>query len=36
MKESGNHAQLMQLQGGYAKLFTTQKNLEQGYEEVLK
>ncbi len=36
LKESGNHAQLMQLQGGYAKLFTTQKNLEQGYEEVLK
>ena len=34
--ESGTHAALMTRSGGYAKLYTTQKNLEEGYAEVLK
>ena len=34
--ESGTHAALMARNGGYAKLYTTQKNLEEGYAEVLK
>ena len=31
IKEKGNHIELMNLQGGYAKLYRTQKNLEEGY-----
>ena len=34
LKESGNHSELMDQNGGYAKLFITQKNLEEGYAEV--
>ena len=34
VKESGSHAQLMSAQGGYAKLFNTQKALEEGYKEI--
>ena len=34
VKESGTHAALMAHQGGYAKLYTTQKALEEGYGEV--
>ena len=34
VKESGNHAQLMNAQGGYAKLFNAQKELEEGYKDV--
>lgn len=34
IKEHGSHAQLMRLQGGYAKLFNTQKALEEGYKEI--
>ena len=34
--ESGTHAALMARNGGYAKLYTTQENLEEGYAEVLK
>ena len=33
VKESGSHAQLMQAGGGYAKLYTAQKQLEEGYKE---
>ena len=36
LKESGTHDGLMAKGGGYAKLYTTQKNLEEGYAEVLK
>ncbi len=36
VKESGTHDELMRLGGGYAKLYTTQKNLEEGYAEVKK
>ena len=36
LKESGTHDELMANGGGYAKLYTTQKNLEEGYAEVLK
>ena len=36
LKESGTHDDLMAKGGGYAKLYTTQKNLEEGYAEVLK
>ena len=32
--ESGTHDELMSWGGGYAKLYTTQKNLEEGYAEV--
>lgn len=31
VKEQGSHNDLMKLKGGYAKLFTAQKNLEEGY-----
>lgn len=34
LKESGTHDGLMAKGGGYATLYTTQKNLEEGYEEV--
>lgn len=34
--ESGTHAALMARNGGYARLYATQKNLEEGYAEVLK
>ena len=34
LKESGTHDELMARGGGYAKLYTTQKNLEEGYAEV--
>ena len=36
VKESGTHEELMQKQGGYAKLYTVQKELEEGYSEVNK
>ena len=34
VKEHGSHAQLMSAQGGYAKLFNAQKQLEEGYKEI--
>lgn len=34
VKESGTHTELMNRQGGYAKLYAAQKKLEQGYTEV--
>ena len=34
VKESGSHAELMNAQGGYAKLFNAQKELEEGYKTV--
>ena len=34
IKEFGTHTELMNMQGGYAKLYTTQKELEEGYVEV--
>ena len=34
LKESGTHDELMAQGEGYAKLYTTQKNLEEGYAEV--
>lgn len=34
VKETGNHEHLMANQGGYARLYTTQKALEAGYEVV--
>ena len=34
LKETGNHESLMKKNGGYAKLYLTQKKLEQGYTEV--
>lgn len=34
VKESGTHGMLMDFDGGYAKLYTAQKKLEQGYTEV--
>lgn len=36
VKEVGTHEQLMEQNQGYAKLYTTQKNLENGYLEVLE
>ena len=33
VKESGTHKELMKLGGGYAKLYNTQKELEEGYAE---
>lgn len=32
--DSGTHGELMEKNGGYAKLYRTQKQLEEGYEEV--
>ena len=34
VKESGSHEALMQAGGGYAKLYTAQKQLEEGYKEM--
>ena len=34
VKENGTHDELMKKNGGYAKLYTAQKELEQGYAEV--
>lgn len=34
LKKSGTHSELMERNSGYAKLYTTQKNLEEGYAEV--
>ncbi len=34
VKESGSHARLMALKGGYAKLYTAQKQLEEGYKQI--
>lgn len=34
LKETGTHEKLMEKNGGYAKLYLTQKHLEQGYTEV--
>lgn len=33
--ESGSHSELMALRGGYARLYETQKRLEEGYREAL-
>ena len=35
VKEHGTHEELMNMHEGYAKLYTTQKNLEDGYTEVI-
>ena len=35
VKEHGTHEELMSMHEGYAKLYTTQKNLEEGYTEVI-
>ena len=35
VKEHGTHSELMNMHEGYAKLYTTQKNLEEGYTEVI-
>lgn len=34
VKESGTHGELMLKNGGYARLYNVQKNLEEGYSEV--
>ena len=34
VKETGSHAELMAMDGGYARLYSTQKKLEEGYTEV--
>ena len=34
VKESGSRDRLMSAQGGYAKLFNAQKQLEEGYKEI--
>lgn len=36
VKESGTHDELMEKNNGYAKLYTAQKNLEEGYAEVIR
>ncbi|MBQ8372224.1 MAG: ABC transporter ATP-binding protein/permease [Clostridia bacterium] len=36
LKEYGAHDELMAKGGGYARLYTTQKSLEEGYAEVVK
>ena len=36
IKESGSHEKLMTARQGYARLFTAQKTLEQGYSEVVE
>lgn len=36
VKESGSHDRLMSAQGGYAKLFNAQKELEEGYKDVAR
>ena len=35
VKENGTHNELMNMHEGYAKLYTTQKKLEEGYTEVV-
>ncbi len=35
VKESGSHEELMSENGGYARLYNTQKTLEQGYTEAI-
>lgn len=35
VKENGTHNELMNMHEGYAKLYTAQKNLEDGYTEVI-
>lgn len=35
VKEHGTHSELMNMHEGYAKLYTTQKKLEEGYTEVI-
>ena len=35
VKEHGTHEELMNMHEGYAKLYTTQKNLEEGHTEVI-
>jgi len=35
VKENGTHNELMNMHEGYAKLYTTQKKLEEGYTEVI-
>ena len=35
VKEHGTHKELMNMHEGYSKLYTTQKNLEEGYTEVI-
>lgn len=34
LKESGTHDELMAQNGGYSKLYVTQKNLEEGYAQI--
>lgn len=36
VKESGTHTELMDIRGGYEKLYLTQKSLEEGYAEETK